>query len=305
MGPFDDPEVCRSILESLPTGLCVVDAQKRIRFWSRGAERITGHLRHEAIGHCCVAEPLLHCDQPGCEFCSEECSLAQAMKTSRGAEATGVLHHRNGYEIPVRIRAGPIHNERGSVIGAVETFEELQPAASHEGSRANALPLDCLDHQTGVASRAVVQSHLRATLASLAENNLSVGILLPQVQGLPHFRAALGPEAASSLMRVLARTLEKALWTSALVGQWSDEQFLVVVNECDQQQINALRERLRHLLAGEGIEWWGERRFLPVSIAGVTAHSGDTVASLLQRAHAALETALAPSQREAGSLSGS
>jgi PAS domain-containing protein len=92
--------VC-SILESLPTGVCLVDMQKRILLWSDGAERITVHLRYEAIGRSCSAEPLLHCNQPGCEFCNDECPLARAMKTSHGAESNGVLHHKSRYEVPV------------------------------------------------------------------------------------------------------------------------------------------------------------------------------------------------------------
>ena len=73
MPPFHDSDICRGIIDSLPIGLCVVDMQKRIVFWSDGAECITGHLRHEVIGHSCIAETLLHCDQPGCEFCHEDC----------------------------------------------------------------------------------------------------------------------------------------------------------------------------------------------------------------------------------------
>src|SRR5579859_7967703 len=123
MPSFHDPDVCRSIIESLPSGLCVVDMQKKIVFWSDGAERITGHLRHEVIGHCCISETLLHCDQPECEFCKEDCAIARAIKTSQPAEAISFLHHKVGHEIPVRVRAVPVHNQHGSIIGAVETFE--------------------------------------------------------------------------------------------------------------------------------------------------------------------------------------
>jgi PAS domain-containing protein len=42
MCAFPDLEVYRSILEILPTGVCAVNAQKRIVLWSDGAERITG-----------------------------------------------------------------------------------------------------------------------------------------------------------------------------------------------------------------------------------------------------------------------
>lgn len=87
MTSFHDPDVCHSILDSLPTVMCVVDMHKKIVFWSDGAERITGHLRHAVIGHSCVGETLLHCDQPGCEFCKEDCPIARAIKTSHPAEA--------------------------------------------------------------------------------------------------------------------------------------------------------------------------------------------------------------------------
>ena len=56
MSALNEPEICRNILESLPTGVCAVDMQKKIVPWSDGAERMTGHLRHEVIGHSCLAE---------------------------------------------------------------------------------------------------------------------------------------------------------------------------------------------------------------------------------------------------------
>ena len=34
MSAFDEFDVCRNILESLRTGVCVVDLQKKIVFWS-------------------------------------------------------------------------------------------------------------------------------------------------------------------------------------------------------------------------------------------------------------------------------
>jgi two-component system cell cycle response regulator len=123
MSLFHDSDICRSILESLPAGLCVLDVQKKIVIWSDGAERITAHLRHDVVGHSCVSEPLLHCDQPDCEFCKEDCPVARAIKTSPATESIGFLHHKTGYEIPVRIRAVPVHNQHGSIIGASKLLE--------------------------------------------------------------------------------------------------------------------------------------------------------------------------------------
>ena len=290
MFSFDDPEICRSILESLPTGLCVVDFEKKIVFWSDGAERITGHLRHEVIGHSCVGEPLLHCDQPGCEFCGEECPVARAMKTSQPAQATGFLHHKVGHEIPVRIHAVPVHSTHGSIIGAVEIFENIeQLAASDRGEPRRHLP-DCMGETTGVASRAMMQSHLRQALVSFADLHIPFALLLLRVEGLPRFRSSLGPEAALSLLRVVARTLESNLWITDFIGRSSDDQFLVILSGCRAESIAVVRERIRRTLAGEGIEWWGERRSLPVSIGEAIVEPGDTAESLTKRAQRSLES---------------
>jgi hypothetical protein len=43
--------------------------------------------------------------------------------------AVGFLRPKTGSEIPVRIRAAPVHNQHGFVTAAVETFEELEPTA--------------------------------------------------------------------------------------------------------------------------------------------------------------------------------
>ena len=300
MSLFHESEIAHSILENLPVGLCVVDMQKRIHFWSDGAERITGHLRHEVIGHSCVGESLLHCDQPGCEFCSEECPLSRCMKTGQPAESIGFLHHKAGHEIPVRLRAVPVRNDRGSIIGALETFEDQQPA-SLDHRDADMKLSGCVDRLTDVASRSLIEASLRQTLASFMEAQIPFALMFLRVEELGHFRACYGPEAASSLLRVVARTLEASVWKSDVVGRWSDDQFLVILNGCRNEALQSVRERVRHMLANDSIEWWGERRSLRVSIGQVVAETGDTVESLMERAQVSLNSACAMRARAAAS----
>jgi diguanylate cyclase (GGDEF)-like protein/PAS domain S-box-containing protein len=304
MSSFHDSEVCRSILESLPAGLCVIDIQKRIVYWSDGAERITGHLRHDVIGHSCVSEALLHCNQPGCEFCKEDCPVARAIKTSHPSDAVGFLHHKAGYEIPVRIRAVPVRNQHGSIIGAVETFEELQQGTS-PNQRDDRLQLPgCIDEVTNVASYVAMQSHLRQTLKTFTDLQVPFAVLCLRLEGLPHFRSSLGPEAASSLLRVVARSLESTLWSTDYIGRWSDDQFLVILNGCREEALTSVRERVRRMAAGDGIEWWGERRSLPISIGEAAVQPDDTFESLMRRALKSLETVSAWRTRAASASSG-
>jgi diguanylate cyclase (GGDEF)-like protein/PAS domain S-box-containing protein len=300
MSSFHDPEIYRSILESLPTGLCVIDMDKRILLWSDGAERITGHLRHEVVGHSCVGDTILHCQQPNCESCNEDGPLARAIKTARPTEATGFLHHKRGHEIPVRVRAVPVHNAHGSIVGAIETFEEQLPAASPDHHEDGLTLPGFVDQVTGIANQLMMQSHLRQTLLAFAEMHVPFGLLCLRVEGFDHFRASFGSEAACSLLRMISRTLENALWKTDFVGRWSEDQFLVILNGCNQNALPAVVERIGRMLANDSIEWWGERRSLPVRIGQATAQSGDNIESILERAQKSLNTA-APSRALAAS----
>lgn len=288
MSSFQDPEVLRAILESLPTGLCLVDVEKRIILWSAGAERITGHLRHEVVGRSCLGEPLLHCNHQDCEWCNEDCPVARAMKTAHPVEASTLLRHQAGYEVPVRVYAVPVHNAHGSIIGAVETFEESNAAAAADRDESS-LSYRGGDDVTGVAGSAATHCYLRQMLDTAEQSGIPCSVLCFRLEGLDHFRHSCGPEAALALLRVVARTLESSLWQGDFVGRWGDDRFLVILH-CRAESLVAVGERIRRTLAGNQIEWWGEKRSLPVSIGRATAQVGDTVESILQRAQESLAT---------------
>jgi len=228
--------------------------------------------------------------------------MARAIKTSQPAEAIGFLHHKAGHEIPVRARAVPVHNAHGSIIGGMEIFEEQERAASLD-HREQDLP-GCVDEMTGVASHVMMQSHMRQTLGIMAEVQVPFGVLLVQFEGLEHFRASFGPDAAASLLRVVARTLGGALWRTDFVGRWSDDQFLVILNGCREEALRSVRERVHRMLATDGIEWWGERRSLPVSIGAAPAQPDDSIESLLERVQKSLDAASTARSRAAAASGG-
>jgi diguanylate cyclase (GGDEF)-like protein/PAS domain S-box-containing protein len=283
MGTFEDPDIYHSILEGLSIGLCVVDLQKRIVLWSDGAERITGRQRHEVIGHSCVGEALLHCDHQDCEWCNEECPLARAMKTSQPIEAEASICHKSGHEVPVRVRANPVRDVHGSIIGAVATFEGQQPTWSPGHFGQSGIRPGYIDEITGVASRVMTQAHLREALATFAEFHIPLAVLRLRLEGLDQFRSRYGRDAASSLLRLVARTLESTVWVTDFIGKWNLDEFLVILNGCREDAVQSVRERVRRMLASDGIEWWGERHSLPVSIGQISVEPGETLEALMQR----------------------
>ena len=289
MQEFQDWEICRSILESLPSGLCVVDLQKRVVFWSDGAERITGYLRHEVVGRDWLSNILPHCDKLKSQPCPENCPIDSAIRTAQRIEGPGFIHHKDGHKLQLPVTAIAIHNAHGSIIGAVQTFDDHhQP--EHPEHRENALKLSgCLDETTGLANHAVMRSHLRESLATLLDVHVPFAILYLRVEGLDHFRSNFGARAAASILHAIAQTLETALWKTDLVGRWSDDRLFAILNGCTESAVLSVCRRLSALMADESIEWWGEIRSLSVSIGEASACIGDTMELLLLRAEHSLE----------------
>ena len=72
----------QALLESLNDGIYAVDRDRRILYWSRSAERITGWSEKDILGKRCSDDVLSHVDKQGRPLCgSERCPLHRSMVT--------------------------------------------------------------------------------------------------------------------------------------------------------------------------------------------------------------------------------
>ena len=64
-------ELSNVILDSLSDGVYVCDRDRRIVYWSKSAEQITGWLAKDVIGRRCLDNVLCHEDKDGRRLCGE------------------------------------------------------------------------------------------------------------------------------------------------------------------------------------------------------------------------------------------
>ena len=306
MPPFQDPEIYRDILDGLQIGVSVLDLQKKIVFWSDGAEQITGYARIDVLGHSCAENILLHCNQNSCEMCAGKCPLAAALHNAKPAEAISSIHHRSGHLTPVHTWAIPLRDKHGSIIGIIQTFESEFAVNGPDPNDQTLKERGCLDYTTELPNHAIMQSHLREMLGTFAELQMPFGVICLEVHQLTQFRARYGQEAATSMLRVLARTLRNTIWPTDFVGRWSEDRFLVILSGCGQKALQVVADRMLRMTARATIEWWGEELSVEVLIGGTPAMFNDTVEALLLRVQDAMQqTRLSPqaSAAAAGSAS--
>ncbi len=306
MAELQDPEIFRIVLDSLQTGVSVADRNGKILFWNQGAERLTGHKRHEVVGRSYRNNILVSCNDQGCVACGATCPFSQTLQQGKAREAKMQLRHKEGHPVHVLMRIAPIRDAHGSLIGIVESFDEEKFAVDERDHRTLALH-GCMDETTDIPNHEFTQFHLSENLASFARYHLPFGILTIQVDRLEHFRAAYGRKAGATILRVVAQTMRSAFRPTDFLGRWSEDQFLAILVNCQTSGVQQTWERIRKMVTCAGLRWWSDELTVTTSVGYATAQPGDTIDSLLHRAQGSLQqssvkpAAAAASQSSAGS----
>jgi len=120
--PTDNPlprRATEAILESISDGVFTVDHQWRITSFNRAAEAITGVPRDEAIGRRCA-------DVFRSSMCETACALRETMETGEPVvDRSAFIVDADGRRIPISVSTALLRDERGEVVGGVETFRDL------------------------------------------------------------------------------------------------------------------------------------------------------------------------------------
>jgi diguanylate cyclase (GGDEF)-like protein/PAS domain S-box-containing protein len=284
MAELQDPEVFRAVLDSLQTGVLVADRNGKILFWNQGAERITGFIRHQVLGHFSRDNILVHCNHQGCEDCGASCPLAITLRDGKPREGRLRLRHRDGHPLMVVVRTVAVRDSHGSVVAVAQSFDVQKFEFQRDRNQRNLAGYGCLDEATGVPNRSFTQFHLRESLASFETYHLPFGILHIQVEHLDRFRTTYGQRAGDAVLKVVAETVSDGLRPSDFFGRWAEDQFLCILMNCGHRGVERTCQRLRKVAACAGLRWWGDELPITTSLRYATAQPGDSIDSLLQRA---------------------
>jgi diguanylate cyclase (GGDEF)-like protein len=202
------------------------------------------------------------------------------------------LRHKDGQRVPVRVRAIPIRDPNGAIIGAAEVFDErvlLPETEDHAHSRA---VHDSVDPLTGIPDQESARRHLEGWLLDSADSHIPFGLLMIAIDGLAEFRKSHGAKAAEAVIRVAARTLSGNLRPSDMSGRWSEDRLVAILADCPAQALPKIAGMLQRILSGAAISWWGDRVSATASIGATAVEEGDTAESILGRSEQALAASL-------------
>ena len=285
-------DVHRRILESLQTGVCLVDRNHKVLFWNEGAEKTTGHLRQDVLGR--DAHEVI---QPGTEDDEDPSRsrdfIAEVLRDGEPTFAEVMLRHKAGHLIPARMRVVAIRNDHGTIIGAAESFEESVSASDWDRRQEKLSAYGALDPGTGVLTEHFLLSHLRENLRTFSECQVPFSVVSIRIDKLGDLRARYGPGAIAIMSRAVGQTLENGMRPADFLGRRGEADFLSIVTECSSVDVGNVCERLKRSVHGIKVNWWGDRLPVTASLGATTVLADDTVESLLARVDRSMQESVA------------
>jgi diguanylate cyclase (GGDEF)-like protein/PAS domain S-box-containing protein len=277
-----------AIVDNISDGVYYVDRSRRIGFWNKGAERLTGYRADEVVGRHCFDNVLCHVDATGSSLCTSRCPLVATMQDGTSHEMVIWLKHADGSRRAVQTRTAPMRTTDGRIVGGVEIFSDatglIEARDAAEAARRDALT----DPLTDLPNRRLLDVVLASRQEDLDRSGRPYGFLIIDVDGFKGFNDQYGHDTGDEALCVVASTLRGGVRGGDALVRWGGDEFAIVAALDDEAAVRMLADRLQALMRTAHVPAAGEAVPIRISIGGALAIPGQGLADLFARADRAL-----------------
>ncbi len=179
-------EIYNKILDGVDDGIYFLDQDRRITFWNKGAEELSGYSAKEVVGLHCSDNILVHSDKDGVELCTHGCPVAACLLDGKLHGGDVFMHHKDGYRVPVSVNVSPIRDGKGNIVGAIEIFRKSKTVESDKSVLEELKKIALLDPLTELPNRKSFDMRLNYSFAELRRHGLPFGVIFADID---HFKA--------------------------------------------------------------------------------------------------------------------
>lgn len=279
-------DVYKKLTNELHDGVYFVTKGRKIIFWNKRAEEITGYKASEVIGKHCYNNILKHIDRNGKKLCnSEDCPLVAAIKKDKLYIHRLYMRRKDDVRLPVDVHTKPI-KYRNKTVGAVEVFRDASMYERVERQRERARNLSLIDALTALPNRRLIGKRIRLELKRFLKYKEDLHIAIADIDHFKQINDTYGHKAGDLILRNVASILEDNLRPTDFVGRYGGEEFLIILPNTTTENCRIALGRIRRTV--EGARLIKARKKATISIGVTRAKTNDTFESVFKRADKAL-----------------
>ena len=275
----------QELLDHMSDGVSFVDRERRIHYWNKAAEHLTGYAANELVGRYCQESLLCHADEGGGCMCHYACPLEACMADGQARETTLFLRNRQERRVPAAVRVRPMKGPGGEVVGAIKIFSDDTAHSEVRRKIESMRRLAYLDHLTQMPNRRFLETTVASAMAEFRVNGDPFGLLVIDLDEFKVINDCFGHMFGDRALRLVGETLTHSLRPTDTVGRWGGDEFVAVVHSVDMEILKRLAERCVRLVKQTGIVWDGGQEIrLSLSVGAALCRSGENEEELLHRA---------------------
>ena len=275
------------LLDTLYDGVYFVDTQRRILFWNRGAERLTGYSQEEVLGRCCYEGLLQHTNEAGCQLCDGDCPFLETITSGLPTIARVFLLHKDRRRIAVDVHIIPMRNDEHEIIGGVEVFRDASSDVALQKAYAMLRETAEKDPLTGIANRRQMDRTIDDQLSLLKRTGIPFNIIMVDLDHFKRINDTRGHAVGDVALVSFTQLLQRQCRGTDLFARFGGDEFLLLLRQ--QRLAGAVQtaQRMRSAIANYRSEELAGCE-LSASFGVTEATLDDTRESLIERADRAL-----------------
>jgi len=278
-----------AVLDKLDEGVIVINKDRTIRYWSRGAELLTGYTAEEVKGSACPFNCLRFASMENQKECNNSCNIHHTIEFGEGFTEEISFMHKEGYRTPVKITVIPwFDNDGKTIVGAVEIMRDASELSNMRKSVEKMKKLSLIDILTEAGNRRMGEMRLATKLEEFNRYGVEFGILFIDVDHFKRFNDDYGHDAGDRVLRNISKTIRLHMRSFDDFIRWGGEEFLAIISSVNKHQLMDTAEKIRRVVSETFVAHGNSKLSVTVSIGAALVGSEDSLVSLVNRADLAM-----------------
>lgn len=273
------------IINALKDGVYFVDQERRITFWNKAAEEITGYSRDEIVGVKCQDTNLNHIDHDGVNLCEVGCPLYATIIDGVQRSGDVFVRHKNGQRIPIKVNMFPVE-EDGQIVGGVEVFLQSSPVVYDDDIFADLSNAASTDKLTGLPNRRSLETFLEFKLSETKRFGRRFCVIFLDLDNFGSFNKSYGHNVGDAVLKAVSASVMHTIRTTDMFGRWGGEEFLGVFEVVQDHEATLISEKIRVLISKSEVDTddKGGKAAISASIGATVVRDDDTLVTIVKRA---------------------
>lgn len=281
---MEERKLYLNIINNLSDGVYFVDKQRRITFWNKAAEEISGYTADEVVGSLCNDNLLSHIDDSGRPLCIVGCPLFDTICDGVQRKDKVYLRHKDGHRIPILVNIFSIKDGE-EIVGAVEIFTRASPTLYDDVLIEKLSNSAMKDGLTKLPNRRYLESYLDYKLNDYGMFHSPFAVLFADIDNFSKFNNKYGHDVGDAVLKNLAVTVQKQSRNTDMFGRWGGEEFVGIYPIKNPSDIVVIGEKIRFLAENTCVTTKsGEQLFATLSVGITCVQPKDNIDSVIDRA---------------------